>query len=98
MATDYKVKYRTYETVAEMAMTARERLGIAHRYDFNIVHEIKRLVGKAFGEHGPLHLDLFTGSDELAYVTFNPLTLHVHREVWEDAAIGEPKSRFILGV
>lgn len=97
MATDYKVRFRSYQTVAELASRVRERLGVAHRFKFNIVKLLRSLIGKEFEGLGLLHLDLFEHDhDPVAYVTFGPLTLHVHREIWEDADIGEPKSRFIL--
>lgn len=97
MATDYKVRFRSYRAVAELAHEARKRMCVAHYFTFNIVKAIRRLVGKEFGKLGVLHLDVFErDNDPVAFVTFNPLTLHVHREIWEDAELGEPKSRFIL--
>jgi hypothetical protein len=97
MTTDYKVRFRRYQDVGELALRARGLLGIANYFTFNIVKAIRRLVGKKFGKSGTLNLDIFDNDDDLiAYVTFNPLTLHVHREVWDDAELGEPKSRFIL--
>jgi Zn-dependent peptidase ImmA (M78 family) len=78
-------------------MDMREILGITSCFDFNIVKQITRLVGKPFKKVGALHLEIFEEErSSIAYVSFNPLTLHVHREIWEDAEIGEPKSRFIL--
>ncbi|MBY6240685.1 ImmA/IrrE family metallo-endopeptidase [Methylosinus sp. Sm6] len=47
---------------------------------------------------GVLHLDIFKHEEpDLAWVSYKPrLTLHVHHEIWQDARLGEPKSRFIL--
>ncbi len=97
MSTDYKVPFRGYEEVAELALRARNLLGIDNYFKFDIVKAIRRLVGKEFGKSGRLNLDVFGHDDDsIAFVTFKPLTLHVHREVWDDAELGEPKSRFIL--
>jgi len=97
MATDYKVRFRSYRAVADLAHEARIRLGIDHYFTFNIVNAIRRLIGKEFDKLGVLHLDVFEhDNDPVSYVTFDPLTLHVHREIWNDAELGEPKSRFIL--
>lgn len=97
MSTDYKVRLRSYARVAEIALDARRKLGVAHYFTFNIVRVIRTLVGKTFGKLGELELDIFTDARKhLAYVTFGPLTLHVDREIWELADLGDPKSRFIL--
>ena len=81
MATDYKVRFRSYRAVAEFAHEARKRMCVAHYFTFNIVKAIRRLVGKEFGKLGVLHLDVFErDNDPVAFVTFNWLTLHVHRE------------------
>jgi hypothetical protein len=72
-------------------------LAIDNYFTFDIVKAIRRLIGKEFQKFGRLNLDIFDHDDDsVAYVTFKPLTLHVHREVWDDAELGEPKSRFIL--
>lgn len=97
MSTDYKVRFRPYAKVSELALDVRRKLGVAHCFSFNIVRLINGLVGKAFSRLGELHLDIFDEHPEhLAYVTFSPLTLHVDKEIWRLADLGEPKSRFIL--
>lgn len=97
MAPDHKVRFRSYRAVADLAHEARKRFGIDHCFTFNIVKVIRRLVGKEFDKLGVLHLDIFEHDyDPVAYVTFSPLTLHVHREIWDDAELGEPKSRYML--
>jgi Zn-dependent peptidase ImmA (M78 family) len=98
MAKDCKVKRRRYEQVGEKARKLRQWLGIDMRYTFDITKQIERLVGQTFGTLGVLYLDLFEQDNEdLAFVTFNPkLALHAHREIWDLARLGEPKSRFIL--
>ncbi len=97
MGTDYKVRFRTDENVAELARRLREILGIDRLCQFDIVEAISSLEGKKFKGSGTLKIRLFDDDEEdLAYVTFNPLTLNVHREIWRDAKLGESKSRFIL--
>lgn len=98
MGTDCKVRYRRYEAVGEEARKLRSWLGIDAYYLFDITRQIEFLVGRTIGSLGVLHLDLFNyDADDLAWVSFKPrLTLHVHREIWTDARLGEPKSRFIL--
>ena len=97
MSTDYKVRFRPYAKVSELALDARRKLGVAHLFSFNIIRLIDGLVGKTFGRLGELHLDIFDDHPEhLAYVSFNPLTLHVDKEIWKLAGLGEPKSRFVL--
>jgi Zn-dependent peptidase ImmA (M78 family) len=96
MATDYKVRFRSYDNVADLASQMRIRLGIDRYYTFNIVHELRKLKDVKFGIHGCLNIELFVDGKDKAYVTFDPLVLHVDKDIWEEAEIGEPKARFIL--
>ena len=96
MATDYKVRFRSYDQVASLASEMRSRLGLDNFYTFNIVRQLRRLKGEAFGANGRLDIKLFTDRDDKAFVTFDPLILNVHAEIWEEAEDGEPKARFIL--
>jgi|APFre7841882630_1041343.scaffolds.fasta_scaffold129626_2 hypothetical protein len=52
MSTDYKVRFRPYARVAELALDARKKLGVAHYFTFNIVKLIRTLVGETFGKLG----------------------------------------------
>jgi len=96
MATNYKVKLRTYDDVGQSADNLRAMLGLTNAYSFNIVHQISRLIGKKFSDLGVLSLHLYDDRSEFAYVTFNPLVLHVDKDVWAEAEDGEPKARFVL--
>jgi Zn-dependent peptidase ImmA (M78 family) len=97
MATDYKVGFRSYDRVADLASQLRVRLGIDNYYTFNIVRQLRKLKEDwKFGIHGCLNIELFVDREDKAYVTFDPLVLHIHKDIWEEAAIGEPKARFIL--
>lgn len=96
MGTDYKVRFRTYDQVGEAADDLRAKLGLANAYSFNIVKQIRRLIGKTFSDLGALSLHLYDDGSEFAFVTFNPLVLHVDKNIWEEAEMGEPKARFVL--
>jgi len=96
MATDYKVRFRSYDNVADLASQMRVRLGIDNYYMFNIVNQLRKLKDVKFGIHGNLKIELFVDREDKAYVIFDPLVLHVHKDIWDEAEIGEPKARFIL--
>ena len=96
MATDYKVSFRTYEDIGLTADKLRAALGLKNAYSFNIVHKIRTLIGKTFGKLGVLSLRLYKDDPRFAYVTFNPLVLHVDEDIWAEAEDGEPKARFVL--
>jgi hypothetical protein len=51
-----------------------------------------------FANKGGLKIDIFEGDkyDDPACVTYGPLTLHVHRQIWEDAKRGIAAAYFIL--
>ncbi len=100
---DCRVTFRSYATVANFARRAREMLGVERYRKFNVVEAIRKLINKEFlRELGVLKLRLFDDDDPenvcdyKAYVTYNPLALHVHREIWELGEAGEPLSRFII--
>ncbi len=97
MGTDYKVAFRSDDTVAELARRVRLGVRVDQFCQFNIVDAIESLEGIEFKGSGKLQIRLFDeDEDDPAYVTFSPLTLHAHREIWQDAKLGEPKARYIL--
>jgi Zn-dependent peptidase ImmA (M78 family) len=96
MATDYKVGFRSYDNVAGLASEMRVRLGIDSYYVFNIVNQLRKLKDLKFGINGHLKIELFIDRKDKAYVTFDPLVLHVHKDIWDEADIGEPTARFII--
>ena len=97
MGTDYFVPFRSDESIAELARRVRKGFDADDLCSFNIISAIRKLEGEEFGSSGKLAIRLFDDDEEdLAYVTFSPLTLNVHRELWDDAELGEPKARFIL--
>ena len=53
MATDYKVRFRSYDNVADLASQMRVLLGIDNYYMFNIVNQIRKLKDMKFGSSRP---------------------------------------------
>ena len=96
MGTDCKVRFRSYEQVSQIAASLRDRLGIDNLYNFNITKQLERMNGKRFGSAGELTFDKYNDGKELAFVTYEPLVLHVDSDIWEEANFGEPMARFIL--
>src|SRR5436305_189530 len=96
MGTDYKVKFRTYDDVGQTADNVRERLGLTTIYLFNIVDQMRMLNGKSFGKLGALSIHFYNDRPEFAFVTFDPLIMHVDKDIWDEAEDGEPKARFVL--
>src|SRR6185437_3545456 len=96
MGTNYKTIMRTRETIARSADDLRAALGIPDICSFNIVQFARRMIGQKIGSLGKLSLKLYPNLTEFAYVDFNPLTLHVDNDIWDEAELGEPKARFII--
>jgi hypothetical protein len=95
---DYEVRFRREEYIASIALDWRVEAGHRNSPDFNIVRFICDVLKKRWTKKGTLQIRFFdSNSDEdLAYVTFQPLTLHVDREIWRVAELGDPLARFIL--
>jgi hypothetical protein len=89
MARDYKVPFRSEETLARSADRLRKLARRTGKYTIDIIDLIERVLVKHFGNLGKkLHFDFFDRErwfDDPAYVTYDPLTLHVDRQVWKDA-------------
>ena len=96
MATDYKVKLRTYSQISQITENLRDRLEIGNFYNFNIVNQLERMRGKRFDSAGELAIETYGDANELAFVTYGPLVLHSDKDIWEEAKMGEPTARFIL--
>jgi hypothetical protein len=100
MLRDYKVRFRSEESLAESALTYRRLAGNENLARFNVIDFIERVLPSILArmKKGPLHIDFFDAreGDIPAYVTFDPLTLHVDREVWHLADLGEPDAKFIM--
>jgi hypothetical protein len=97
MHDDHKVSFLREETIEEAAIAWLREGDIYNRPYFNIVDFVKNCLMKKLRK-GLFKIALFDAkrSDKLAYVSFNPLTLNVDREIWQDAGIGEPFARFVV--
>ena len=94
---DYYVEFRSEEKLASFALEWRREAGNENFARFNIVRFVedvllKKLTRRRFG------IKFFDAADgeKQGYVTFNPRTLHIDREVWRLADLGEPEARFIV--
>lgn len=59
---------------------------------------INTLAKHPLHKKGRLQVELYDRekADEPAYVTFQPLTLHVDRKIWEAAGLGDTFARFVV--
>jgi hypothetical protein len=98
MSLDHKVDFLSEETLARFANDLRRRARKKGRYLLDIIDLIERVLVEYFAAKGGLRIDIFEGDkfDEPACVTYRPLTLHVRRNIWEDAARGVSAAYFIL--
>ena len=95
---DYQVTFTREETIAELALRWRQAASIENVSEFNIVWFVQEVLAKRLTKKGPLHFDFYDmkPGDEPAFVTFQPLTLHIDHEVWQLAYLGDPLARFIV--
>lgn len=95
---DYKVRFRSEEEIAETALAWRAAAWSKNLAYFNVVEFVEDCLQALYTKKGRLIVDFFDAATEEdpAYVTFNPLTLHVDRETWYLAKLGEPDARFIV--
>lgn len=98
MAHDYKVDFRSEDTLARRADRLRKQARRTGKYTIDIIDLIERVLKGHFADKGGLKIDFFIRriGDEPAYVTYGPLTLHVDRTVWADAKKGYAYAYFIL--
>ena len=86
--------------IRKIAENVRAFLEPALRADFNVVAAMRRLAAEACFAWGKLEIKFFSASDgeSLAYVNIgkNGKTLHVDRDIWAEAELGEPHARYIL--
>lgn len=99
LRSDHHVAFRREETIAEAALNWRVWAENEDDEDFNIVEYIETFF-KPRWQGGALCIRLFTSDStkpgDLAYVTYNPPTLHIERGVWEEARRGEPTARYMI--
>jgi hypothetical protein len=67
-------------------------------HSFNICKFVTDVIAKRLRGKGVLQIKFYSFDDlpERACVTFNPLTLHIVKDIWNDADLGKPYARFIV--
>ena len=97
MHDDHKVSFLREETIEEAAIAWLREGDIYNRPYFNIIDFVKNCLMKKLRK-GPFKIALFDAkpNDKLAYISFNPLTLNIDREIWLNAGIGEPFARLVV--
>jgi hypothetical protein len=95
---DYKVDFVSEHTLARFADWLRKQARFKTAYVIDIIDLIERVLVNYFASKGGLKIDIFDGDkyDDSACVTYRPLTLHVRRNIWEDARRGVETAYFIL--
>jgi predicted SprT family Zn-dependent metalloprotease len=98
MRQDYKVAPRDRLDLKRIAEKLRAAVTAGQGSGFNVVCFVRTLAQRDILKTGKLIVEFFTASAEKApaFVTYNPTTLHVDLETWEDADLGEPFARFII--
>jgi hypothetical protein len=99
MLHDHHVKYCCEEEIARIASEWRRAGDIYNHGYFDIVAFVEKVLSKRLRKPKQdlivAQFDCSLG-DRRAYVSFNPITLHVDSEVWELAKLGGPDARFII--
>lgn len=97
---DYYVTFHREEYVRDRAADWRQSSGTAQSVDFNIVRFVEdtltALLTKRKGKLQIKFFELENEQDAPAYVTIDPLTLHIDQETWDLAKLGEPFSRLVI--
>jgi Zn-dependent peptidase ImmA (M78 family) len=95
---DYWVPYKSEVPIANIALEWRREGGIFNNNNFDICDFVENVLAKRFTRKGTLKIEFFESSpnDDLAFVTYKPLILHVDPEVWKDAKMGDPQARHII--
>lgn len=97
MARDYKVRIRTREDIARIAMSWWSA-AVRSRYHFNICTFVTKILAEQLRKKGKLTIKFYPSDEipERAFVTFDPVTLHIDQQVWNDADLGKPYARHII--
>lgn len=95
---DYQVSFRSREDIAGVAVRWRQEGRINSRAYFNVVTFVENILRVRFTHKGKLKIEFFEARPEgrPAFVTYNPLTLHIDSERWQLAKMGDPESRHII--
>jgi len=95
---DYWVPSQRQDDLAWVALEWRRAAGNADHANFCITKFVTDVLAKQFTRKGDLRIIFFSAGPRAkpAYVTYNPLTLHIDTEIWDLAKIGEPYARHIV--
>jgi Zn-dependent peptidase ImmA (M78 family) len=101
MPRDHYVGFRSEETIAQLAARLRDTHGSRSDSTFDIIDFVEQTLPKHLSstKKALLKLEFYDKEfeqDDPAYVTFDPLTLHVDRTIWTDAKIGDEYARFVI--
>ena len=93
---DRKVPYRSARQIKGIVQDLVARCGMQGLLSIDIVRLIEGYLKPKL--EGGLKIELYdqVKGQPPAYVSYEPLTLHVDREIWGDARQGEPGARYIL--
>jgi IrrE N-terminal-like domain len=95
---DYKVPFKSEESIAKIALEWRRAAGSINSAYFNIVDFIETVLVKHLRRRDGLKIRFFEAGpeDDPAFVTYKSLTLHIDSELWKLAKLGEPGARYIV--
>lgn len=93
---DRKVPYRSARQIKSIVQDLLARCGMQGLLKIDIVRLIENYLRPSL--EGGLKIKFYNqaGGQLPAYVSYDPLTLNVDREIWTDAKHGEPGARYIL--
>jgi hypothetical protein len=97
MARDHKVRIKTREDIAKIVMAwwmVASKLG----HSFNVCNFVVEVLANRLRNKGTLQIKLYSPEElpEKACVSFNPLTLHIVEQIWQDAGFGRTYARYIV--
>src|ERR1700689_2784201 len=98
MAVDHYVAFKSEESVAQVAYNVRDARGLSGKLTFNVA-EFAQVHLPQILKRKSLKIEFYDRAfpqDDPAYVSFDPLTLHVDREIWTAAKTDEPYARFVV--
>lgn len=93
---NYKVSYRSEASIAAIACTYREWAGVSNLAHFSVARIIKKLTECQVPKKGQLSIKYIDDESADPFVTYNPLTLHVPREMMEFSDLGDADSNYKL--
>jgi IrrE N-terminal-like domain len=97
MARDHRVPIKSREAIARIAM-AWWTVACKRGHSFNICEFVLGVLTQRFRSKSRLQIEFYDcgNNDDPAYVTFEPLTLHIDRKIWRSAREGESYARYIV--